>query len=180
MKIYGYCRVSSAGQNLDAQRQALEAAGCQVIRQEIGSGTTMEQRPELRAMLDFLREGDVLVVTRVDRLARSIRDLQEIIHTLRQNGVELVCTEQPIDTQTAAGKCFLDMLGVFAEFETNIRRERQMEGIAKAKSEGKYRGRPASIDADKVRALRDQGMMPAAIARELGIARSSVYRVLEG
>jgi DNA invertase Pin-like site-specific DNA recombinase len=89
------------------------------------------------------------VVTRIDRLARSLRDLQDIVHDLRQPGVDLKATEQPIHIGTAAGKCFLDMLGVFVEFETNLRRERQMEGIAKARAEGIYagNGRPASIDA---------------------------------
>jgi DNA invertase Pin-like site-specific DNA recombinase len=92
----------------------------------------------------------VLMVTRIDRLARSIGDLQDIVRTVRAKGASLKATEQPIDTSTAAGKCFLDILGVFAEFETNLRRERQLEGIAKAKAAGVYKGRPASIDAAKV------------------------------
>ena len=88
-----------------------------------------------------MRKGDVLVVTRIDRLARSIGDLQDIVRSLRSKGVALRATEQPVDTGTAAGKAFLDMLGVFAEFETNLRKERQLEGIAKAKAEGVYKGR---------------------------------------
>ena len=99
-------------------------------------------------MLDFIGKGDVLLVTRVDRLARSIGDLQDIVRTLKAKGASLRATEQPIDTSTAAGKCFLDMLGVFAEFETNLRRERQLEGIAKAKA-GVY-SKP-SIDQVQVR-----------------------------
>ena len=131
-------------------------------------------------MLDCVREGDTVVVTRIDRLARSMRNLQICVHELGEKGVALKATEQPIDTSTAAGKCFLSMLGVFAEFETNLRRERQMEGIAKAKAkaQGAYRGRKPSIDIDRVKALRASGMGPAAIARELKMARSSVYRVL--
>jgi DNA invertase Pin-like site-specific DNA recombinase len=97
-------------------------------------------------VLDFLRKGDVLMVTRIDGLARSIGDLQDIVRSVRAKGASLKATEQPIDTSTAAGKCFLGMLGVFAEFETNLRRERQLEGIAKAKAAGVYKGRPASID----------------------------------
>jgi DNA invertase Pin-like site-specific DNA recombinase len=120
------------------------------------------------------------MITRIDRLARSIGDLQDIVRTVRARGASLKATEQPIDTGTAAGKCFLDMLGVFAEFETNLRRERQLEGIAKAKAAGVYKGRPASIDAAKVRNLCDQGMGPTAIAKALGIGRASVYRALEG
>src|ERR1700730_141615 len=100
------------------------------------------------------------------------------IHTLKAKGASLRATEQPIDTSTAAGKCFLDMLGVFAEFETNLRRERQLEGIQKAKAEGIYKGRKPSIDVARVRDLRASGMGPAAIAKELKMARSSVYRVL--
>src|SRR5690606_30423839 len=96
--------------------------------------------------LEFIREGDTLVVTRIDRLARSIGDLQQIVVQLAARGAKLQATEQPIDTSTAAGKAFLDMLGVFAEFETNLRRERQMEGIAKAKAAGAYKGRKPSID----------------------------------
>jgi DNA invertase Pin-like site-specific DNA recombinase len=99
-------------------------------------GTTTAGREELRTALDFLRKGDVLMVTRIDRLARSIGDLQDIVRAIRAKGAALKATEQPIDTATAAGKRFLDMLGVLAEFETNLRKERQLEGIAKAKAEG--------------------------------------------
>jgi DNA invertase Pin-like site-specific DNA recombinase len=111
-------------------------------------------------------------------LARSVKDLQDIVYQLRETGVELRATEQPINTTTPAGKCFLDMLGVFAEFETNLRKERQMEGISKAKAEGKYLGRKPSIDIEKVKELKENGLGASAIAKELGIGRASVYRVL--
>jgi DNA invertase Pin-like site-specific DNA recombinase len=114
-------------EDLSIQEAALKAAGCQVIRAEKWSGTTTEGREALRTVLEFLHAGDVLMVTHIDRLARSISDLQDIVRTVRARGVSLKATEQPIDTSTAAGKCFLDMLGVFAEFETNLRRERQLE-----------------------------------------------------
>jgi DNA invertase Pin-like site-specific DNA recombinase len=122
-----------------------------------------------------------LVVTRIDRLARSVRDLQNIVYDLWQRGVILKATEQSVDTSTAAGKCFLDMLAVFAEFETNLRKERQMEGIARAKANGVYagKGRPASVDAVMVREMKAQGFGATAIAKALGIGRASVYRVLE-
>jgi DNA invertase Pin-like site-specific DNA recombinase len=136
----------------------LRREGCTTIRSEKRSGTTTAGREELRNVLDFLREGDVLMVTRIDRLARSIGDLQDIVRAVRAKGASLKATEQPIDTSTAAGKCFLDMLGVFAEFETNLRRERQLEGIAKAKAAGVYKGRPASIDAAKVRQMKAKGL----------------------
>jgi DNA invertase Pin-like site-specific DNA recombinase len=178
MTTIGYARVSTTDQDLDIQLAALKREGCTTIRSEKRSGTTTKGREELRTVLDFLREGDVLMVTRIDRLARSIGDLQDIVRTVRARGAALKATEQPIDTSTAAGKCFLDMLGVFAEFETNLRRERQLEGIAKAKTAGVYKGRPASIDAAKVRDLKTKGMRPSEIAKALKIGRASVYRVL--
>src|ERR1700754_4478901 len=178
MTVIGYARVSTTDQNLELQENALRAAGCDLIRAEKRSGTTTAGREELKTVLAFLRAGDVLMVTRIDRLARSIGDLQDIVRTVKARGASLKATEQPIDTSTAAGKCFLDMLGVFAEFETNLRRERQLEGIAKAKAEGVYKGRPASIDEAQVRELKAQGMRPTDIARTLGIGRTSVYRAL--
>lgn len=130
-------------------------------------------------MLEFLRRGDTLVVTRVDRLARSIKDLQDIVYLLKERGVTLQATEQPINTQSAAGKAFLDMLGVFAEFETNLRRERQMEGIAAAKARGVYRGRKPSVNPAEVQRLHvEEHLGASAIARRLGIGRASVYRAL--
>ncbi len=119
------------------------------------------------------------MVTRIDRLARSRGDLQDIVRTVRARGASLKATEQPIDTSTAAGKCFLDMLGVFAEFETNLRRERQLEGIAKAKAAGVYKGRPASINAVRVRELKAQGLGATEIAKALSIGPASVYRFLD-
>jgi DNA invertase Pin-like site-specific DNA recombinase len=179
--LYGYARVSSLDQDLSIQLDVLTVAGYTVVRSEKVTGTSTDGREELATLLQFLREGDTLVVTRIDRLARSLRDLQNMVHDLRQRGVTLKATEQPIDTSTAAGKCFLDMLGVFAEFETNLRRERQLEGIARAKANGAYagKGRPASIEAAKVREMRAQGLGATAIAKALGIGRASVYRVLE-
>src|ERR1700716_4297972 len=158
--LYGYARVSSADQSLTVQEDVLKAAGCQTIRSEKVTGTTREGRTELAILLDFIREGDTLVVTRIDRLARSIGDLQDIVRSLKVKGVALRATEQPIDTSTAAGKAFLDMLGVFAEFETNLRRERQLEGIAQAKAKGVYKGRKPSVDRAKVLDLQSKGLGP--------------------
>ena len=179
MARYGYARVSTTDQDLSIQIDALKAAGCELIRAEKQSGTTTERRAELTTLLEFLRRGDELVVTRIDRLARSVGDLQTIVAALRAKGVALKATEQPIDTGSAAGKAFLDMLGVFAEFETSLRRERQMEGIAKAKAKGVYQGRKASIDAQQVRKLRAAGKGATEIARDLKIGRASVYRIFE-
>ena len=175
---YGYARVSSSGQDLTIQIEALTNAGCETIRQEKVSGTSVQGRDELNTLLEFLRKGDELVVTRIDRLARSIRDLQNIVYDLDKKGVVLSATEQPINTQTSAGKCFLDMLGVFGEFETNLRKERQLEGISKAKEKGVYKGRKPSVDVEKVKELRDSGLGASAIAKEMGVGRASVYRAL--
>jgi len=177
-KFYGYARVSTEDQDLSVQHTALKAAGCDVIRSEKRSGTTRKGRTELETLLDFLREGDTLVVTRIDRLARSVKDLQDIVLLLREKGVALKATEQPVDTSTPAGKAFLDMLGVFAEFETSLRRERQLEGIAKAKAAGVYKGRKPKLDAGRVLALKSEGKGPAEIARLLNCGRASVYRLM--
>src|ERR1700686_2270990 len=180
MTTIGYARVSTTDQDLDIQIAALKREGCTTIRSEKRSGTATQGREELRTVLDFLREGDVLMVTRIDRLARSIGDLQDIVRAVRARGASLKATEQPIDTSTAAGKCFLDMLGVFAEFETNLRRERQLEGRDKAKAAGVYTGRKASIPAEQVKALKAEGVGATEIAKRLGIGRASVYRILQG
>jgi DNA invertase Pin-like site-specific DNA recombinase len=179
MALYGYARVSTLDQDLSIQQSALRGAGCQVVRAEKASGTRRDGRTELQILLEFLRAGDTLVVTRIDRLARSLKDLQDIVFELKAKGVALKATEQPVDTGTAAGKAFLDMLGVFAEFETNLRRERQLEGISAAKARGVYKGRQPSIDAAEVlRLRREEKFGPAEIARRLGIGRASVYRLL--
>lgn len=178
-QLYGYARVSTSDQDLAIQEAALRAAGCTIIRAEKKSATTTDGRDELQTLIDFTRKGDTIMVTRIDRLARSIADLAAIVKELESRGVALKATEQPIDTSSAAGRAFLQMLGVFAEFETAIRKERQLEGIAKAKAEGVYKGRKPSIDTDQVRALAASGFGASEIARTMGIGRASVYRVMQ-
>ncbi len=172
----GYARISTPDQNLDAQVSALKAAGCGMIRTEQKSGTSLDGRSELGTILDFIHPGEVLVVTRIDRLARSMHDLQTIVARIKDKGAHLAATEQPVDTSTATGKAFFDMLGVFAEFETNLRRERQAEGIAAAKQRGVYRGRTPKIDMDAIIAKLADGRSPTEIAREMGISRGTVYK----
>jgi len=179
MTVYGYARVSTEDQDLLIQEEALRTAGCEVVRSEKISGTSREGRKELETLMEFLREDDTLVVTRLDRLARSILDLQVIAKELRERGVALKVIEQDVNTASSSGRAFFGMLCVFAEFETDLRRERQMEGIAKAKEAGVYKGRKPSIDPEEVQALHKAGKSPTAIARELGIARSSVYRFID-
>jgi DNA invertase Pin-like site-specific DNA recombinase len=180
MSAIGYARVSSTDQDLTVQLEALKGAGCTIVRSEKAAGTSTKGRTELASILEFIRAGDELVVTRIDRLARSIGDLQDIVRTLRERGATLKALQQPIDTSTAAGKCFLHMLGVFAEFETNLRRERQLEGIAKAKAAGVYKGRKPTIARDEVLKLKQDGLGASEIAKRLRIGRASVYRLLEG
>lgn len=176
--LIGYARVSTTDQDTEIQVAELKAAGCTVIRQEKQSGTSRAGRSELETVLSFIRPGDVLVVTRLDRLARSVADLFAIVAELEGKGAKLRILNAAIDTGTASGRAFLGMLGVFAEFETNLRRERQMDGIAKAKKAGIYRGPKPSIDKDQVLRLKTEGVGPAEIARRLGIGRASVYRAL--
>ena len=178
MKV-SYIRVSSSSQSLDVQREVVENYGATKIFEEKVSGTTTQGREKLKECLDFVREGDELVITRIDRLARSVLDLQTIVKQLNEKGVTLTATEQPIDTKTASGKCFLDMLSVFSEFETNLRRERQLEGIKNAKEKGVYKGRKQNIDVEKIIKLKEEGYGATKIARELNIHRDSVYRLLK-
>ncbi len=147
-----------------------------MVRMEQKSGANLEGRPELRTILDFIHPGETLVVTRIDRLARSLSNLQTIVTHLKSKGAHLAATEQPVDTSTATGKAFFDMLGVFAEFETNLRRERQAEGIAAAKRRGVYRGRSGKIDMSAIQAKLAEGLSPTEIARDMGISRGTVYK----
>lgn len=178
---YGYARVSTRDQKeaLQQQRSALQAAGCTVIREDVISGTTPHRdRLELSRLLDFVSEGDTLVITRLDRLARSVGDLQEIVRLLESKGASFAATEQSIETGTAAGRAFMNMLGVFAQFETELRRERQLEGIARAKAEGKYRGRKP-VDRKKVAEvtrLVAEGVPVAQACKQVGIGRATYYR----
>jgi DNA invertase Pin-like site-specific DNA recombinase len=179
MTIYGYARVSTADQDLTIQQEALKSAGCEIIRSEKVSGTSVKDRKELATLLEFIRSGDELIITRVDRLARSVFDLQTIVRVLQDKRVSLRATEQPIDTSSAAGQCCREMLSVFAEFAPNLRRDRQAEGIAKAKAEGKFRGRPASIDKTRIIELKESGLSATQISKEMGISRVSVYRAIK-
>ena len=177
--IVGYARVSTTDQDLTIQMDALAAAGCERVFEEKRSGTTTAGREKLADCLDFVREGDILLVTRLDRIARSQHDLHAIVRKLSDKGVGFRCTEQGgVDTTTSTGKLLLGILATVAEFETDLRRERQMEGIAKAKTAGIYKGRKKTIDDAEVRRLSLEGNGPAAIAKELGINRASVYRAL--
>ena len=178
MKV-GYARVSTQGQALDIQHEALAQAGCEKVFAEKLSGRSACDRIELQNAIDFVRDGDTLVVTRLDRLARSVGDLHQIIEKLAAKNVGFRCLNQSgVETDSSTGKLMLSILGAVAEFENDIRRERRAEGIAKAKAEGRYKGRPATIDHKRVKALHQNGLGASAIAKELKIGRASVYRAL--
>lgn len=180
MALVGYARASSVGQSLDIQEAALKDAGCEKLFAEKQSGLSASNRRQLQDALDYVREGDTLVVTRLDRLARSVGDLFGIIERLQQKGVAFRCLQQGgVDTDSSSGRLMLTILGAVAAFEADIRKERQMEGIVKAKAAGVYKGRKPSIDGDEVRRLHDEGMRPSEIARQLKIGRASVYRHLD-
>lgn len=175
----GYARVSSVGQSIEIQQEQLVAAGCEKIFSEKKSGTSVAGREALEEAIEFVREGDTFLVTRLDRLARSGADLQAIVSRLNSKGVEFKCIQQgAVDTTTGMGKLVLGILGAVAEFETDIRRERQREGINKAKERGVYKGRKRSVDVEAVKKLIGQGMRPSDVSRELKIGRASVYRAM--
>jgi DNA invertase Pin-like site-specific DNA recombinase len=176
----GYARVSTSEQDTSIQIEQLQLAGCVRVFHEKASGSS-RSRAQLNELLSYIRKGDTLVITRIDRLARSLRDLQNLVHDFQQKGITIKVTEQPINTSTAAGKAFLNMLGVFAEFETNIRKERQMEGIAKAKASGVYKGRkPLSKDVkEEIVRLHNDGVKKVDIIQLLGVGRTSIYNTLK-
>lgn len=178
--IFAYCRVSTLDQDTTMQEEALRNAYPNaVIRSETGSGTTRKGREKLELILEMIGAGDRLVVWKLDRLARDMRDLLSIVDHLKARGASLEVLDQHIDTSTASGTAFLQMLGVFAEFETNLRKERQLAGIAKAKKENpeKYRGRPVNYSKDQIREMLTKGKSHASIARELGCSTKTVQRV---
>lgn len=179
MSKVGYARVSTLDQSLEVQLQKLRDHGCDKIFSDIASGSDT-RRQGLKDLMAYLRTEDMLVVTRVDRIARSVLDLQQLVRDLKASGITLSAIEQPVSTDSASGKAFLDMLAVFAEFELNIRRERQMEGIAAAKVAGKYKGRkPVSLaKRGKVICLRKQHYSITDIARQSSLSRNTVYKIL--
>lgn len=179
--LVGYARTSTLDQvaGLEGQLRDLTAAGCsKVFQEQVSSVDTT--RPELERVLEYVREGDTLVVTKLDRLARSMANLMDIMSKLKAKGVELKVLALNLDTSTPTGKLMLNLLGSIAEFERDLMLERQREGIAKAKADGKYQGRAptARRKADDIKRLKAAGKTADAIAAELGIGRSSVFRVL--
>lgn len=178
MSMIGYARVSSTDQDLTSQIDSLREAGCDKIFSEKVSGAARVPRTQLDLCLSYVREGDVLVVTRLDRLARSLVDLKNIIAQLEEKGVGFQCTLQPVETVTAAGRLMISMLGAFAEFEREMIHERQMLGIQRAKNAGIYKGRPPKVvvTPEQIAPLVEQGLGASEIARRLNVPRRQIYR----
>lgn len=180
--LIGYARTSTIDQKagLEAQREELKSAGCEKLFEEQVSSVDVRARERLAEALDYVREGDTLIVTRLDRLARSVPHLLEILDALTTKGATLRILGMGIDTGTPTGKLMLTVLGGIAEFEREIMLERQREGIAKAKAAGKYKGRKptARAKSNEVLGLHGAGAGATEIAAQLGIGRASVYRIL--
>ncbi|MDR4305660.1 recombinase family protein [Chelatococcus sambhunathii] len=179
--LIGYARTSTVEQEagLEAQKRELNALGCKrTFSEQVSS---VAHREQLDVALDYLRDGDTLAVTKLDRLARSMRDLISIVDRIEAKGAALRILAMNLDTATPTGRLMLNVLGSVAQFEREMMLERQREGIAKARDEGKYKGRKptARAKADEVRALLAEGVGPVEIARRLNIGRTSIHRIVK-
>ena len=178
MALVGYARVSSVGQSLDVQLDKLQ--DCDKVFQEKKSGA-LGKRPQLEVCLEYVREGDTLVVTRLDRLARSTLHLCQISDDLERKGVNLQVLDQNIDTGDATGRLLFNMLGAIAQFETEIRAERQIDGIQKAKERGVKFGRDKSLTSAQISEMqqrREQGELIKTLMADYSISKATVYRYL--
>jgi len=179
MARIGYARVSSLDQDLDNQLEKLKSEGCSIVRSEKVSGASRDGRKELAVILDFLRDGDELIVTRLDRLGRDTRDVLNLIHECEQRGAFITVLDPHISTRGEIGHVVLTVLGMVAQMERRFIKERQREGIQKAKANGIYRGGKPRLDRQKIVALSKSGLTPAQIAEEIGCSRMQVYRLLK-
>lgn len=178
MTMIGYARVSTTDQDTTIQVQRLKAAGCDVIREEKASAKSRDGRTELETILSFIRPGDVLAVVKLDRLGRSTRDVLNLVHELEQEGASLRILEPDVSTQGPMGYAMLTVFGMVAEMELGFIKERQRAGIDRAKAEGVYKGRPASLDHEMIRTLHAQGVGPTELARKMSCSRAAIYKVL--
>ena len=182
--IFTYSRVSTLDQNTDLQDKALKLAYPDAVhRQEKKSGTSTKDRDVLTLLLDMIGKGDKLVIWKLDRLARNMNDLTNIMDTLNKKGASFEILDQKIDTATASGKAFIGMLGVFAEFETNLRKERQLAGIAAAKAKGKHLGRKSILSNKQQKEIQSKsstGVNPTALSKEYCVSRATIYNIMRG
>lgn len=179
MPRIGYARVSTTSQDLEIQQAKLKAAGCEIIRAETSSGASRDGRTELATVLEFLREGDELVVHRLDRLGRSTRDVLNLVHELDAKGASLRVLEPEVTTAGDMGRMVITILGMVADMELKFIRDRQRAGIDAAKGKGVYKGRQKRVNDDAIRKLASEGVPKAQIARDLGVSRMTIYRALE-
>jgi len=179
MTKIGYARVSTTDQDYEGQVERLKAEGCTTIRKEKVSAASRDGRDELSAILDFLRSGDELMVTRLDRLGRSTRDVLNIVHECDLKGASLTVLEPHVSTKGDTGRIVLTVLGMVAEMERGFIKARQRDGIAKAKVEGVYRGGKRRLDYAKVLEMRQEGKGPTEIAKAFGVSRMQVHRVIK-
>ncbi|TAU77936.1 recombinase family protein [Rhizobium ruizarguesonis] len=179
MSKIGYARVSTIDQDFEIQQQRLRAEGCVIVRAEKVSGASRDGRSELATIIEFLREGDELMVTRLDRLGRDTRDVLNIVHECEQRGAFVTILDPHVSTRGEMGHVILTVLGMVAQMERRFIKERQREGIDRAKSAGRYTGGKVRIDHQKIRQLSSAGVGATAIANEIGCSRMQVYRVLK-
>jgi len=179
MTKIGYARVSTLDQHTENQEAKLKEAGCTIIRKEKVSGKSLEGRDELETVIQFLRKGDVLTVTKLDRLGRNTRDVLNLVHEIEGKGAHLQVLDPALSTEGEMGKVMITILSMVAEMELNRLRERREEGIAAAKVKGTYKGGTRQTDYSEVRKLVDLGLSKAEVARRMGISRETVYQVLK-
>jgi DNA invertase Pin-like site-specific DNA recombinase len=180
MARIGYARVSTADQDLDAQFERLKAEGCGVIRAEKVSGASRDGRTELETIIQFLRPGDELVVTRLDRLGRDTRDVLNIVHECDQRQAFVTVLDPHVSTRGEIGRIVMTVLGMVAQMERRFIKERQREGVERARAEGVYRGGKRRLDRQEIRSMEAAGLGASAIAAALGCSRMQVYRILAG
>ena len=178
MTKIGYARVSTTDQDLDVQLAKLEAQGCEIVRSEKVSGASRDGRSELKTVIDFLRPEDELIVTRLDRLGRDTRDVLNIIHEVEQKGAFVTVLDPYVSTRGDMGHLVITVLGMVAQMERRFIKDRQRDGIERAKSNGIYKGGKRRIDRGAVSHLNQDGMTPTQIAAQLGCSRMQVYRIL--
>jgi len=178
MARIGYARVSTLDQDLEVQQARLKAEGCNIVRAEKVSGASREGRTELATIIEFLRAGDELVVTRLDRLGRDTRDVLNLIHDCEQRGASVTVLDPHVSTRGEMGHIVLTVLGMVAQMERRFIKERQREGIERAKIEGVYKGGKRRIDRARIAALNASGLGVTEIAKAVGCSRMQVYRVL--
>ncbi|MFK0336998.1 recombinase family protein [Agrobacterium deltaense] len=178
MARIGYARVSTIDQDLEIQQQRLKAEGCQIIRCEKISGASRYNRTELETIIEFLRERDELIVTRLDRLGRDTRDVLNIVHECQQRGASVTILDPPVSTKGEVGQIIITVLGMVAQMERRFIKERQKEGIERAKKNGLFRGGKIRLDHSLIRRLHDEGHSVNSISKIIQCSRMQIYRII--